>query len=441
MKTNQKSVFTETTHEGAPAARINAELQLRRSVMSCLLWEDSFYESGQDITQRIAALIPLVRPATVAAIAIEAREKMKLRHIPLLICREMAKHETHKPFVGATLARVIQRADELCEFLSLYSAGREGTKKLNKLSNQVRKGLAGAFTKFSEYQLAKYNQQNAIKLRDVLFLCHPKPQDVAQADLWKRLIDGKLATPDTWEVELSASTDKKASWMRLLSENKLGGLALLRNLRNFREAGVDDSFIINAIQAMKAERVLPFRFISAANYAPNLEPHLESAMFRCLENHDKLPGKTVLLVDVSGSMFHPLSSKSDLSRADAATALSMLAREICENVSVYAFSTNITEIPARRGFALRDAIVRSLPHDSTNLSGAVRYVNQNVKCDRLIVITDEQAQGGQLPSPVAPKSYCINVSTEKNGVAYGPWNHLDGFSESLINFIQASEAE
>ena len=437
MKTNTKSKFTETTHEGAPAARINAEKQLRRSIMACLLWEDNFYESGETIVERICALIPNVRAESVVAMAVEAREKMKLRHVPLLLCREMAKHKSHSPFVSETLARVIQRADELCEFLSLYSQGREGTKKLNKLSNQVRKGLAQAFGKFDAYALAKYNQANAIKLRDVLFLCHAKPKDEAQAALWKDLIAGKLESPDTWEVELSASKDKKASWTRLLSENKLGPLALLRNLRNLKESEVDESLIITALAKMKVERVLPFRFISASKFAPNLEPQLESAMFKCLEIHERMGGKTVLLVDVSGSMNEVISAKSDLKRFDAACALAMLAREICENVAVFAFSEQIMEIPARRGFALRDAITNSMPHTGTHLGAAVAFINEKVKHDRLIVITDEQS-ADRIPLPVA-KAYCINVANNQNGVGYGKWNHIDGWSEAVMDYIREFE--
>ena len=437
MKTNTKSKFTETTHEGAPAARINVEQQLRRSIMACLLWEDNFYESGESIVERICALIPNVRAESVAAMAVEAREKMKLRHIALLLCREMAKHKSQAPFVAETLARVIQRADELCEFLSLYSQGREGTKKLNKLSNQVRKGLAMAFGKFDAYALAKYNQANAIKLRDVLFLCHAKPKDEAQTALWKNLIAGKLESPDTWEVELSASKDKKASWTRLLSENKLGPLALLRNLRNLKESEVDESLIVTALEKMKLERVLPFRFISASKFAPNLEPQLETAMFKCLEKHERMGGKTVLLVDVSGSMNEVISAKSDLKRFDAACALAMLAREICENVSVFAFSEQIMEIPARRGFALRDAITNSMPHTGTHLGAAIAFVNEKVKHDRLIVITDEQS-ADRIPLPVA-KAYCINVANNQNGVGYGKWNHIDGWSEAVMDYIREFE--
>jgi len=151
MKTNKISRSTETTHEGAPAKRINAELQLRRSVLACMLFESTFYEDGQSIAERIRSLVAQVDPAKVSALAIEAREKMKLRHVPLWIVREMSRLPKHKAFVSETLERVIQRPDELSEFLSLYWLdGRQ------PLSAQVKKGLARAFCKFNAYQLSKY---------------------------------------------------------------------------------------------------------------------------------------------------------------------------------------------------------------------------------------------------------------------------------------------
>lgn len=145
------------THEGARAYNASAEQELRRSVNACLLWEDSFYESGEDIAARIASLVALVSPETVAALAIEARTTMKLRHVPLLLVVEMAKLKSHRHVVAETALAVIQRADELAEILAIYSKGRSGTKKLNKLSKQLQKGIARAFTKFDEYSLAKYS--------------------------------------------------------------------------------------------------------------------------------------------------------------------------------------------------------------------------------------------------------------------------------------------
>ena len=429
---NWRSWLAHRTHEGGPAKTITPELELRRSVMACLLWEDQFYEDGVEIAGRIRELVPKVKAEAVAAIAIEARAKLKLRHAPLLLVREMARLATHRALVSDTLAQVIQRADELAEFVAVYwKDGRV------PLSGQVKKGLAAAFPKFDEYALAKYNRPGPIKLRDVLFLCHAKPRDEAQAAVWKRLVEGELATPDTWEVALSSGADKRTAWERLVRERKLGALALLRNLRNMAQAQVSDDLIVEALRAMKTERVLPFRFLAAARHAPQFEPELEQAMFRCVESQEKLPGKTALLVDVSGSMIAPLSHRSEMQRTDAAYGLAVLLREICEKVEVFSFSNETIRIPARRGFALRDALDMSQPHSGTYLGQAVHEVSDG-DYERVIVITDEQAHD-TVPAPRG-SGYMINVASYKNGVGYGKWMHIDGWSEAVIEYIRALEA-
>jgi hypothetical protein len=401
-------------------------------VLACLLWEDQFYEDGVAIAGRIAELVPKVAAERVSALAVEAREKMKLRHAPLLLVREMARHKTHRAMVSDLLARVIQRADELAEFVALY--WKDGKVPL---SAQVKKGLAAAFTKFDEYQLAKYDRGGPVKLRDVLFLAHAKPRDKAQAELWKRLVEGKLAVPDTWEVALSSGADKGAAWDRLLRERKLGALSLLRNLRNFEKAGVDEELVLSALGRMSTARVLPFRFIAAARHAPSLEEELEKAMLRSLENQEKLPGRTALLVDVSGSMTAPLSRRSEMMRTDAAYGLAILLREIAGKVRIYSFSNHLREIPARHGFALRDAIDASQAHSGTFLGKALAGIRKDY--DRIIVITDEQAHD-RVPNPsMRARGYVINVASFKNGVGYGAWTHIDGWSEAVIEYIRELE--
>jgi len=420
------------THEGAPARHITPELQLRRAVLACMLWEDQFYEDGVAIAGRIRELVAQVPAEKVAALAVEAREKMKLRHAPLVLVREMARLATHRQLVAETLLRVIQRADELSEFVALYwSEGKQ------PLSAQVKKGLAAAFTKFDEYALAKYNRATPVKLRDVLFLTHAKPVDAAQAELWKRLVADELATPDTWEVALSSGADKHEAWERLLSENKLGALALLRNLRNMQEAKVEEQLVRAALGRMKTERVLPFRFIAAARYAPQWERELEQAMFKSLEGQAKLPGKTVLLVDVSGSMDAPLSRRAEMRRNDAAYGLAVLLREIADQVSIYTFSDRLVRVPSRQGFALRDALNASQAHSGTYLGRALGEMDENY--DRLIVITDEQSHDS-VPNPRG-RGYVINVASFQNGVGYGKWMHIDGWSDSVIEYIRAAEPE
>lgn len=443
MKTNKRARNERRTHEGAVASPITPEQELRRSVLAHLLWERSFYESGEDAAARVVRLCNQVDPGVVAALAIEAREQMKLRHVPLLMVRELARRRWTG--TAETLERIVQRADELAEFLSLYwMDGR------CPVSAQAKKGLARAFRKFSAYSLAKYDRGEKVKLRDVLFLCHAKPQDDEQAATWKQLVDGTLPVPDTWEVALSGGADKQEAWTRLLAERKLGGLALIRNLRNMTDSHVDDALIRAALRDMKADRVLPFRFIAAANHAPRFEPELEQAMFRCLGQQPKLEGHTVLLVDVSGSMVGaPISARSEIDRLDAAAGLAMLAREMCESVSVYAFSQTrnyrdytinayCVELPARRGFALRDKL-RDLPHNGTPLGFAIRSVCDCHKAaDRLIILTDEQS-GDPVPVPTIRPSYCLNVASYQNGVTYGGWTHIDGWSESALRYVHELE--
>jgi hypothetical protein len=424
------SKLVPRTHEGGPARVLTAEQELRRSVLACVLWEDTFYESGVEIASRMRVLVPKVEAERVAILAIEARERMKLRHAPLLLVREMARVDTHKRLVAETLARVIERADELAEFVAIYwSDGKQ------PLSAQVKKGLAAAFTKFDAYALAKYDREAPVKLRDVLFLSHAKPIGASQEALWKQLVEGTLASPDTWEVALSAGADKRETFERLLRERKLGSLAMLRNLRNMEQANVDAKLISLGLAEMKAERVLPFRFIAAERHAPRWESELEEAMLKCVASQPKLRGRTVLLVDVSGSMDAPLSRKSEMRRNDAAYGLAVLLREIAEDVDVYSFSEKLVYVPKRRGFALRDAIDKSQTHGGTYLGRALEQVPGSY--DRVVVITDEQT-ADRVPNPKGA-GYVINVASYKNGVGYGKWTHIDGWSEQVIEYIRAVE--
>ena len=129
----------------------------------------------------------------------------------------------------------------------------------------------------------------------------------------------------------------------------------------------------------------------------------------------------------------PLSSRAQTTRMDAGLGLGVLLREICEKVEIFTFSNNIIQVAPRRGFALRDAMRDSQDHQGTYLAAAVKLINEKVLYDRIIVITDEQAHDGA-GTPKA-KGYMINVASYKNGVGYGAWTHIDGWSEAVIDYI------
>lgn len=442
--------------ERTPVRILTSLQELRRTVLSYMLWEDDFYEDGKSITGRIADLVGKLcnsEPEAVAALAIEAREQFNLRHVPLLIVREMARSTSAeaKILVGATLAAIIQRPDELTEFLAIYWKDKK-----QPLSAQVKKGLAAASLKFNEYSLAKYNRKGAVNLKDVVRLTHPKPLGGVSESLLGRLLKDELKTPDTWEVELSAGRDKKDTFTRLMKEGKLGAMAVLKNLRNMEQAGVNRDLIQSYILNMDVSRVLPFRFISAAKYAPSFEGFLEQAMLKALAGMPKLKGRTALVIDKSGSMRQStVSQKSELSRLDAAAALAILARELCEDVRVFCFSDKAAEIPARHGFALRDAIL-NFPDGCSRGGLAVDLANK-AGYDRIIVLTDGQwhtspighslSYGSPMgdakvvsPAPLTNKAYMLNVGTYKNGVGYGKWFTIDGWSEAVLQYIVGIES-
>jgi 60 kDa SS-A/Ro ribonucleoprotein len=425
------------TAEGARACHINPELQLRRSVMSCLLFESNFYESGVEISERIKSLIPLVDPKICGKIAVEAREKAGLRHVPLLILREMARLTTHKRYVSRGLQRVITRPDQLTDFLALYLSTNDGKKTLTA---KVKDGLARAFIKFNEYELRKHaHDDRAVKLKDVMFLCHPKPKDAEQEAMWKRLIAGELAPVDTWETQLSAGADKKETFERLMKEKKLGPLAFVRNLRNMHEAGVAREDIRDYANHIDVSKVFPWQFIAAAKFAPWYEQELETCMLRSLVGRPKLLGKTILLIDHSGSMGSKLSTKGEMTYSDAACGVAMMLRELCDDVNIYSFSHQTVFIPSRHGFALRDAIRGSQTMGGTYLGQSIKNVADHEKSwDRLIVITDEQSHD-TIVWPNIGKQYVVNVASNKNGVGYGQTIHIDGFSSHVLDWIKLDE--
>jgi 60 kDa SS-A/Ro ribonucleoprotein len=427
-KVKTKPVFT---HNGAKAANISLERQLERSVMSCMLFEGTFYEDGKDVASRILDLANKVSAKKVAELAVKARSEGNLRHVPLILALALAK----KRYEGTAdmIEQVIQRPDEMGELLALY--WKED--KNQSITAQMKKGLARAFEKFNEYSLSKYRGlDREVSLRDVMFLVHPNPPTKELAKVYKKLANNTLEAAETWEKKASAGEDQKKVFTNLIKNEKLGALAMLRNLRNMKEAGVATSVIKKGLANMNIERVLPFRFITAARYAPEFEPELEEAMLKCLDLEEKLEGDTYFLVDVSGSMTAKVSGKSEISRMDAACGIAMLLREKCKSVKIYTFSTSSHLVPSRRGFPLRDAIT-SAPNygGGTNLGSALRQIPKDY--DRLIVITDEQSSD-RVPNPQG-LGYCINVASYANGVGYGEWVHVDGFSEQVVHFIESYE--
>jgi hypothetical protein len=433
---NKRKVSTPVfTHEGGKASHIGYEEKLQRTVLSCLLNEDTFYEDGQSVKDRIKEYMGKVSTEFAIATLNKVKHEYHLRHTPLFMLTVLAQQgKLTKELVESTVTRV----DDITELLAMSLA--DGKKALPK---QLQKGLALAFAKFDEYQFGKYKgTKKAVSLKDAVMLCHPKAPNDEKNALYKKIVDNSLATPLTWETELSAGKDKKAVFENLLSENKLGGLALLRNLRNMEQASVSQRAIVNGIEKMNVRGIMPYNFYTANKYsAGTYSKQLEAAMLQSArETFDKLEGNTLFMVDTSGSMSCQLSGKGEITRAQAAASLAAIMNEVCEFAKVYTFD-NTAHLCTQKGFALADRCARSM--GGTDIQRSTNYAveSNNRPFDRVIIITDEQSSGSYFSKEVLkiPHKYIVNVATYQNGIEYGNFIHINGFSDGIFKYIAEYE--
>lgn len=437
------------THEGARASHTSAETQLRRSVLACMLWEDTFYEDGESIADRITQNAAKCSPQFVAELAREARSEFRMRSAPLWLLQSLISRTGQSKLVAKAITDTIQRPDEIAELLAMY--WKDGKRPLTR---GIKKGVAAAFNKFDEYQFAKWNRNGKVRLKDAMFMCRPNPKDATQAEIFKRIANDQLAIPDTRETRLSSGESAKSTYSDLLKRNKLGYMALLKNLKTMQAEGVDRKLITDALAKGAARsKALPFRFLTAAQHAPMFDDELNQAMLTAFADLPRFSGTTSVLIDVSASMTNPVSERSEVRLVDAAAALAVYAREASENCRVFVFGTNMAEVPNRRGLPLVDSILtvngysrggtgqqgasysKGVGH-GTNIGGSVSAVMKLMgEHDRMIVITDMQSRD-RITAKLPKHTYMLNVSPYQHGVGSDKHvTHISGFSEQVMRYM------
>ncbi|MGE8554036.1 MAG: TROVE domain-containing protein [Chryseobacterium jejuense] len=376
MKFNflKKEKIVVTNHEGAKAYVMTPAEELYSAVVTTGL-SDITYEKGNDRLERIQSLIQKNDPEFVAKLAVYARKDMHLRSIPLVLATELAKETSGTDLVSKTVDGVIQRADEITELLAYYQLANERTetKKLNRLSKQIQKGLVKSFNKFDEYQFAKYNRKGEVTFKDALFLVHPKAKDENQQTIFNKIVYDILDAPYTWEVELSVLGQKKFAdeaekklafknkWEELIFSNKLGYMATLRNLRNILEAGVSPEAMSKVCSYLSDERAvrnskqLPFRFLAAYRELKKLDSPYLSSVWSALEealvaSAQNIKGfgfntSVVIAADVSGSMQKSVSPKSKILLYDIGLLMSMILQSKCQNLVTGIFGDRWLRVP------------------------------------------------------------------------------------------------
>ena len=421
-----KEQETVMNHEGEKAYKMTPEMELYTAVVTSAL-SDKFYESNDERMERIAALIRQVDPQFVAKLAVYTRTQMNLRSIPMLLIVELAKIHNGDSLVRRTIEQCVLRADEIMELLMCYqlrNSEGKGVKKLSKLSRQVQEGLKSAFNRFDEYQFAKYDRSNLeVKLKDALFLVHPKANSQEQQEVFDKIVSDSLKTPYTWETQLSelgqkhfASQEKKQAalktlWEELIDSGKVGYMALLRNLRNNLQANVSPSHIEKVAShicdpaKVAKSKQLPFRFLAAYKELMNVASvhtatmlsALEKAVRESVNNLEGFGADTNVLVaaDVSGSMFSTISPKSSVMNYDIGILLSMLLKSKCSSVisGMFGNSWKVLNLPQENILANTIEMKRREGEVgySTNGYKVIDYlVDNNIKMDKVMMFTDMQ---------------------------------------------------
>lgn len=421
-----KEKETMMNHEGSKAFGMTPEMELYTAVVTSAL-SDKFYESKDGSMERIAALIRQVDPEFVAKLAVYTRTQMNLRSIPLFLIVELAKVHNGDSLVKRTIEKTVLRADEIMELLMCYqlrNADGDGIKKLGKLSRQIQEGLKSVFNRFDEYQFAKYDRSNLdVKLKDALFLVHPKASSPQQQAIFDKIVSGELQTPYTWETQLSELGQKhfptkeekeaavKGLWEDLIDSGKVGYMALLRNLRNIALAKVSPSHIekvtstIADASKVARSKQLPFRFLAAYKemmdvasvHTSAILTALESAVKESVSNLEGFKEGTAVLVaaDVSGSMFTTISPKSTVMNYDIGILLSMLLKSKCSSVvsGMFGDSWKVLDLPQENILANTIEMKRREGEVgySTNGYKVIDYlVDNNIKMDKVMMFTDMQ---------------------------------------------------
>lgn len=484
-----KKAHATTNYEAAKAYVMTPELELYSAVVTAGL-SDGFYEKADTRLARIQELMLKNDPEFIAKLAIYTRTEMYMRSIPMVLAVELAKLNAGNGIVGKAVSGVVKRADEITELLSYYQMAnkRTGVKKLNKLSKQVQKGLAESFNRFDEYQFAKYNRETGIRLRDALFVVHPKAKDEAQQAVFNKIAANELAVPYTWETELSAigqvpyENEKakaaafKAKWEELIESNKIGYMALMRNLRNIMEAKVSAAHIKKVCEYLSNEtavansKQLPFRFLAAyrevkvlpSEFVTMVMNALEDAIVASAKNLKGFDEQTRVLIacDVSGSMQKAVSPKSKVLLFDIGLMLGMLMQSKCKRVvtGMFGDTWKVINMPNRGVLQNVEEYYKregEVGYSTNGYKVIDDLISRNVIMDKVMLFTDCQlwnsnAGGSSLEKSwnaykaIAPdaKLYLFDlagygttpVNVQKNDVCL-----IAGWSDKVFDVLQAIE--
>lgn len=472
---------TGVTYEGAPGYGRDARSELFLLAVANMVGEDTFYERAGDRDDRYAGLVRRLAVEDAdwtAAFLTWLRTEGNMRTAAIVGAAEYVKGrldagaapdgaDSGEPATTnrRVIAFVLRRADEPGELLAYWRSAHG-----RAIPKPVKRGIADAVGRlYTEFNLLKYDSEaSGYRFGDVIDLVRPAPRTDEQSDLFRYAIERRHNRDDAPPPSLTTIGNRTALMARPVAERRalfdrddavrtlrdagmtweavggwlqgpmdaqvwtaliptMGYAALLRNLRNFDEAGVSDEVAgrvaarLSDPEQVARSRQFPFRFLAAYRAAPSLRwgHALERALSLSLGNVPALPGRTLILVDRSGSMFGPMSRRSGLNRADAAAVFGAALAVRAESADLVEFGTGHRRVRFRRTDPILKILDRFGSLGGTNTAEAVRANFRGH--DRVVIVSDEQAWGGPYGAdPLAEVPESVPVYTwNLAGYRYG----------------------
>lgn len=443
------------TNEGGVGYERDAKSELFLLAVANMVGETSFYEAAAERDSRFVELIHAVTaddPLWTARFIPYLRNTMQMRSASIVAAVEYGKAYRGDPEAPGlsrpqVVASALARADEPAEMLA-YFQSRYGRSFPTWLKRGINLKLGALY---SERAALKYDGQERVwRFGDVIALTHPEPETDRRRALYRFLLEARyergaqayewlrrepaaaellpmlaswdelnripvqerravLDRPDAERVLAAAGLtwERLSGWLQgplharawAVMIPSMGYMALLRNLRNFEDAGVSKQVLARVLEKLtdpsevRASRQFPLRFFSAYT---NLRSEyfayaLESALELSVQNIPHFSGRTLIMVDCSGSMNSRLSGKSDLLRWEAAALFGLAMAKRCEQVDLYAYSNDV------RHFDPAGPLLRTLPSlFQWKGAGQGTQTWQSVaQCfsgqERVVILTDEQA--------------------------------------------------
>jgi hypothetical protein len=491
-------------HQGGHGHLRDAKSELFLLAVANFVAQNTFYETGEDRDHRFATLVRQLAvedPEWTAGLLGWLRGEGRLRTASVVGAAEYVKARldagvTEGPTNRSVIASVLQRPDEPGELLAYWTAVYGRT-----IPKPVKRGVADAVQRlYHGKSLLKYDTASkGFRFGDVLNLVHaaPDPAKPWQGDLFQYALDRRhhpetavepaslptlTAHRDlmalrpakrravlrkanaaerlagagmTWEALagwLQGPLDAEA-WEAIIPS--MGAMALLRNLRNFDQAGVSDTVAaqvaakISDPEVVAKSRQFPFRYLAAYQHAPSLRwaYPLEQALGHSLANVPKLAGRTLVLVDRSGSMFwSQLSERSQLNRADAAAIFGTALALRAESANLVEFGSNSKVVDYSKGESVLKILERFGNLGGTQTADAIRGHYDGH--DRVLIVTDEQTGNGGgrdalAAVPAHVPTYTWNLEGYEAGHAPSgtPGRHtFGGLSDAAFRMVPLLEA-